>query len=136
MRIKISSGRESISMRIAAPAIAVGLLLFAGPTRAAMPEAAAGGWAVLQARAAALQDWMDKAIVAGAVVIYRNRHTLAGTGLGCAAGAALGAGSAVAAGAATGGAAFAGTPQAMALGCGLGAAAGAALGYPMDHLFE
>jgi hypothetical protein len=77
--------------------------------------------------------WAEKAIIAGASVIYQNRHTVSGAVIGCAAGATLGATSGVAAGLSTGGAAFAVTPEATVLGCGLGAAAGAALGYPMDH---
>ncbi|HET6521130.1 MAG TPA: hypothetical protein VFG47_15100, partial [Geminicoccaceae bacterium] len=46
----------------------------------------------------------ERAIVAGGVVLYRHRHTVAGAVLGCAAGSLAGASSAVGAGLATGGA--------------------------------
>jgi hypothetical protein len=101
-----------------------------------LADTAADSWRSLQQSGAVLESWAEKAIVLGGILVYRNRHTIAGAGLGCAAGAMLGMTSVAAAGAVTGGAALAGTPQAVALGCGAGAAAGAALGYPMDHLFE
>ena len=134
-------------MRPLALLLAAVLSFGAAPSRAAqdqtaqdqtpgLADAAADSWRSLQQSGAVLESWAEKAIVLGGVLVYRNRHTIAGAGLGCAAGAMLGMTSVAAAGAVTGGAALAGTPQAVALGCGAGAAAGAALGYPMDHLFE
>ena len=91
------------------------------------------GFKAAEAASWELLGLAEKAIIAGASVVYQNRHTVSGAVIGCAAGATLGATSTVAAGLSTGGAAFALTPEATVLGCGLGAAAGAALGYPMDH---
>jgi hypothetical protein len=83
-----------------------------------------------------LREQAERAVILGGVLLYRHRHTISGTMLGCAAGAAAGGAAAVTAGTVTGGAALLGTGEAMALGCGLGSAAGASVGYPLDHIFD
>ena len=97
-----------------------------------------GGWLAdaTEKMRPAIEEFVDgaeRAIELGGIVIYRNRHTLAGAILGCAAGATAGSVSGLAAGLATGGGALAATPAAAALGCGIGGAAGAALGRPLDR---
>ncbi|HSK40653.1 MAG TPA: hypothetical protein VK943_12880 [Arenibaculum sp.] len=78
----------------------------------------------------------ERAVVAGGVVLYRYRHTVAGGVIGCAAGAALGATASAGASVATGGAALPSVGPATALGCGAGAAYGVSLGYPLDTMFD
>ena len=116
-------------------AVAAAILFMAGTARADNLAGTSEGWRAWLG-GAAIEDMAERAIILGGVVLYRYRHTVAGIGLGCAAGAMLGATSAVAAGAATSGAALVVTPEAIALGCTAGAAAGAALGYPLDHIYE
>jgi hypothetical protein len=75
---------------------------------------------------------VEPAVVTGGLVVSRNRHTIAGGAMGCAAGAALGAGAAAVLGFASGGLALPAVPPAAALGCAAGGAIGIAVGYPLD----
>lgn len=125
----------STMRRAAIVGLLVPALLATAPVAMAAPaDASDGGWrGWLSDTADALQSGAERAIILGGAVLYKNRHTVAGLGLGCVAGAAVGATSGVAAGLATGGAALPGTGPATALGCALGAAAGASLGRPLDQ---
>lgn len=76
---------------------------------------------------------VEPAVVTGGFVVSRNRHTIAGGAMGCAAGAALGAGAAAVFGVASGGLALPAVPPAAALGCAAGGAVGIAVGYPLDN---
>jgi hypothetical protein len=76
---------------------------------------------------------VEPAVVTGGIVVSRNRDTIAGGAMGCAAGAALGAGTAAVLGFASGGLALPAVPPAAALGCAAGGAIGIAVGYPLDN---
>ncbi|HWI25342.1 MAG TPA: hypothetical protein VN668_00105 [Stellaceae bacterium] len=74
----------------------------------------------------------EPAVVTGGILVSRNRHIIAGAGMGCGLGAAVGAGSAALLGLVTGGLGFAAAAPAAAFGCAVGGAAGIAVGYPLD----
>ncbi len=75
---------------------------------------------------------VEPAVFLGGLVVSRSRHMIAGSVMGCAAGAGLGAGTAALAGIVTGGLGWAALPPAAAAGCVIGAAGGFAIGYPLD----
>ncbi|HUC64465.1 MAG TPA: hypothetical protein VMA53_03480 [Stellaceae bacterium] len=76
---------------------------------------------------------VEPAVVTGGLVVSRNRHTIAGGTMGCAAGAGLGASAAAVFGVVSGGLALPAVPPAAALGCAAGGAVGIAVGYPLDN---
>jgi hypothetical protein len=75
---------------------------------------------------------VEPTIFQGGLVVSRSRHVIAGSVMGCAAGAGLGAGTAAIAGVVTGGLGWAALPPAAAIGCIIGGAGGFAIGYPLD----
>ena len=82
--------------------VLVAMLSVHGANAAPIDDTAPTGLTVAGVTAQ-VREVAEKAIIAGAMLIYRNRHTVAGASLGCTAGAMMGATSAVVAGAATGG---------------------------------
>jgi hypothetical protein len=78
------------------------------------------------------QDGVEYAIYLGGIEVSRSRNAIAGSGLGCTAGAGLGAAVAAIAGLFTGGAGFAAIPGASAAGCGLGMMGGMFYGRSLD----
>jgi hypothetical protein len=78
------------------------------------------------------QDYFEPIVVRGGVTVERSRHTIVGSTIGCAVGAAAGATAIAGLGAVTGGVGFAGLSLAVAVGCSIGGFGGAAVGYPLD----
>jgi hypothetical protein len=75
---------------------------------------------------------IEPIVFQGGMVVSRSRHIIAGSVMGCVAGAGLGAGSVAVAGLLTGGLGWAALPPAAAVGCVIGGAGGFAVGYPLD----
>jgi len=129
MRIIARASRATVAPMVA---LALALAVLSQISDRALLGALHGAGRVAETSLQAARDAVEPTIFIGGVYVSRNRHVIAGAGLGCAIGGALGAGSAAALGFFTAGAGFAGVPAAAAIGCLSGSAIGAAFGYPLD----
>jgi hypothetical protein len=93
-----------------------------------------GRWEMVRSAVVEATIAAEHAIMVGGVVIYRNRHMIAGAVLGCAAGSALATAPTLVLALPTAGGSLAAAPATAAIGCGVGGTSGAVLGYQLDHL--
>jgi hypothetical protein len=113
----------SLALALALSTQVSGRLLLRG-----MHGAARAGQATIEA--ARLQ--VEPALFIGGLLVSRSRHIIAGSIMGCTAGATVGGGAAAVASLATGGVALPSIPLAAGIGCLVGGATAAAIAYPLD----
>jgi hypothetical protein len=94
---------------------------------------AEGFWENLRTATAEATIAAEHAIVIGGVIVYRNRHAIAGALLGCVAGSAAATTPTLALALPTVGGSLAAAPTAAAVGCGVGGVGGAVLGHAIDQ---
>jgi hypothetical protein len=125
---------DDMKKAIAAAAVLVTLSWAADGVAATSEEGTPGGvWESLRQATAEATIAAEHAIVIGGVVVYRNRHAIAGAVLGCAVGSAAAATPTLALALPTAGGSLAAAPTAAAVGCGIGGVGGAVLGHAIDQ---
>jgi hypothetical protein len=118
-------------MMMAALVAVAGHAASAGAATAEEPSSSF--WETVRAATVEASIAAEHAIVVGGVLVYRNRHAIAGAVLGCAAGSALATTPTVVLALPTAGTSLGAAPAAAAAGCGVGGISGAMLGYRIDN---